>query len=140
MTTVSKTEKRLAVVTTWSVFASFGLGFILSGSTTHRWVVSLGGVATFVGGFVAHVIINAVYRTDFSPGEVIVGFVAFGVSLLLFILNWLLNPAFNTLDSLTGIAGFAALVACFVIYLVTKFGLKGAFSKFHIKGEEPLVN
>lgn len=134
MATIRETEKRLAVMTNWAMFAPFGLCLILSGSAGGQWLVSLGGFAAFVLGFIAHVIINAIYRTTFSQGEIVVGFIGFGVTVLCFIVSWLTTPTLAAGDVIAGIAGFAALIACFVVYLITKFGLKGAFSKFHIKG------
>lgn len=139
MATVRETEKRLAVVTNWALFAPFGLGFILSGFGAERWGVSLGGFAAFVLGFIAHLIINRLYRTGFSKGEIIVGFIASGVSLLCFIFSWIFAPGFGEPNVVAGIAGFGAIIACFVVYLVTKFGLKESFSKFHIKGDRPLA-
>jgi len=139
MATVREIEKRLAVVTNWALLAPFGLCLILSGFGSERWIVSLGGFAAFVLGFISHVIINRLYRTNFSTGEIIVGFVAFGVSLLCFILSALLTPRFGEANVVAGIAGFGAIIACFVVYLITKFGLKGSFSRFHIKAGGPLV-
>lgn len=139
MATIREIEKRLAVVTNWALLAPFGLSFILSGFGTEQWMVSLGGFAAFVLGFIGHVIINRLYRTNFSKGEIIAGFVAFGVSLLCFILSAVLTPRFGEANVVAGIAGFGAIIACFVVYLITKFGLKGSFSRFHIKGGGPLV-
>ena len=131
MATVRDTEKQLAIVTNWALFASFGMGLILSGFGAEQWEVSLGGFSAFVLGFIAHVIINRLYRTGFGKGEIMVGFVAFGVVLLCFIFGWIFDPAFGAPDVAAGIAGFGAIIACFVVYVVTKFGLKGSFSMFH---------
>ncbi len=139
MATIRATEKRLAVATNWALFAPFGLCFILSGFGTEQWLVSLGGFALIVAGFIAHVIVNAVFKTGFSAGEVATGFVAFGVALTGFILACLLDHDLGAIDIASGIAGFAAIVACFLVYLVTKFGLKGAFSQFHVKREKSLA-
>lgn len=133
MTSVRATEKRLAVATSWALFAPFGLCFVLSGFALPRWEEILGGFALFVAGFISHVIINAVFQTGFTQGEVITGFVAFGVGLSCFIVSTLAGIGLSRPEIGSGIAGFAALILCFIVYMVTKFGLKGAFSQFHLK-------
>ncbi len=139
MATIQATEKRLAVATSWALFASFGLCFILSGFGAQQWLYGLAGFALIVAGFISHVIINVVFKKGFSEGEIVTGFIAFGVSLVCFILACLLDPALGPTDVAMGIGGFAAIVACFLVYLITKFGLRGAFSQFHRKGEKSVV-
>lgn len=131
MATVVQTEKRLAVVASWSLFGAFGLCLILSGFGSRQLAASLSGFALFVAGFIAHVIINRVYRTSFSSGEVVLGFVAFGVAVLSFVVSWITASHFGQSNVVAGIAGFAALVVAFLVYVVTKYGLKGSFSMFH---------
>lgn len=131
MATVRETEKRLAVVTSWGLFGSFGLSFVLSGFADGQIAIGLLGFAIFVLGFIAHVIINQLYGTGFSRGEIVVGFLIFGISLLTFVGGWILNPDVDNGAVLVGLAGFGAIITCFVVYLVSKFGLKGSFSMFH---------
>ncbi len=133
MATVLATEKRLAVSTSWGLCGPAGLCLVVSGFDAGVPAATLGGFAVLVLGFIAHVVINAVFRTGFSIGEVAAGFIAFGVALTVFILASLLDHRLAVADIAAGIAGFAALVACFVVYLVTRFGLKGAFSRFHTR-------
>jgi len=134
MATVLATEKRLAVTTCWALCAPGGLCLIVSGFDAGLPAVTLAGFGVLVLGFIAHVVINAVFRTGFAPGELATGFVAFGVGLTVFILASLLGHRLDVADLAAGIAGFAALVACFLVYTVTRFGLKGAFSQFHHPG------
>ena len=131
MATVRETERTLAVVTSWGLFGSFGLGFILSGVASEQITIGLLGFATLVIGFIAHVIINRFFGTGFRNGEVVVGFLVFGVSLLGFMGGWIFDPNFDNASTVIGLAGFGAIIACFVVYLVAKFGLKGSFSMFH---------
>lgn len=133
MATIAETEKRLAVTTNWAVFGAFGLCFILSGFQAERVGLTLLGFGGILAGFIAHVLINRVYRVGFSKGEVVAGFVAFGVSLLAFILNWLANPRFGTAEIISGVAGFGAIVVTFFLYLVFRFGVRGSFSMFHVQ-------
>ena len=65
---------------------------------------------------------------DFSKGEVALGLTIFGISVLAFVGSWLFDPSFNRMDSLIGLAGFGSIVIGFIVYLVTKFGLKESYS------------
>lgn len=142
MSTVHATQRRLAVTSSWALFGGFGLCFVLSGFALPLVSAILGGFALFVAGFISHLIINSVFHHGFTTGEVVTGFVAFGVGLACFMAavipaRGIAGPVFAA-----GIAGFAALVLCFLGYLITKFGLKGAFSQFHARphaGEDSLA-
>lgn len=131
MATFRDTERRLAVVTNWSLCAPFGLAFIVSAFDGNGVVMGVIGFAILVAGFVAHVIINQLYGTGFTTGEIVVGFIAFDVALLSFMGAWISSPHLGGARVITALAGFGALVLCFVAYLVTRYGLKGAFSMFH---------
>jgi hypothetical protein len=131
MMTIRETERRLAVITNWAMFGSFGLGLIQSGLGSDRIQLGLSGFALLVIGFIAQVIINRLYGGGFTKGEVAFGFTAFGVAVLGFILAWIFDRTFDTADLVIGLSGFTALIACFGVYLVTKYGLKSAFSMFH---------
>jgi hypothetical protein len=124
------TERRLAVVTCWSLCAPFSLAFVISGFSGS---VAMGaiGFTILVVGFIAHVIINQYYGTGFSTGETVVGFVAFDIALVSFLGVWIASPDLADARVITALGGFGAFVLCFVVYLVTRYGLKGAFSMFH---------
>ena len=142
MTTLHATERRLAVTSNWALFGSFGLCFVLSGFALPLVPAILGGFGLFVAGFISHLVINAVFHHGFTTGEVVTGFVAFGVGLACFMGAVVLGEGVTGPEFAAGIAGFAALVLCFLVYLITKFGLKGAFSRFHTRphaGENSLA-
>lgn len=124
-------EKRLAVVTNWGFFASFGMGFVLSGFSGAQWWLGLLGYTLLVAGFIGHVIINRAFDTGFSGGEIALGLVLFGVSALSFIGSWLFDPRFGSVNLGLGLAGFAAMTACLLGYLVITYGLRGAYSMIH---------
>jgi len=132
MATVKATERSLAIVTNWGVFGSFALGFAMSGFVGGQVAAGLVGFALVVAGFAAHVIINQLFGTGFSRGEIVVGFMAFGVALLSFIAAWLFDPHFGAAGVTVGLVGFGAIIVSFMVYLVTKYGLKGSFSMFHV--------
>lgn len=129
--TIQTVEKRLAVVTNWSFFGSFGMGFVLSGFSGSLWWAGMLGYALLVAGFVDHVIINRVFDTGFSGGEIAFGLVAFGISALSFIGSWLFDPTFGSANLGIGLTGFAAMTACLLSYLVVKYGLRGSYLMIH---------
>ena len=134
MITIKQTERRLAVMTNWSLFGSFGLGLIQSGLAADSVLLGLLGFALIVIGFIAQVIINHLFGGGFSRGEIAFGITAFGIAALGFIAGWIFDPGFDAIDAIVGFSGFFALVAAFVIYLVARYGLKGSFSMFHQAG------
>ena len=134
MTTIRQTERRLAVIANWGVAGPFGLGLIQSGMSDGGIILGLLGFALIVVGFLAQLIINRVFGQGFSRGEIALGFMAFGIAVLGFIFAWLFDPAFDTADKVIGLSGFAALIGCFLIYLIARYGLKGSFSMFHQMG------
>lgn len=124
-------EKRLAVVTNWGFFAPFGMGFVLSGFSDAQWLTGLLGYALLVAGFIGHLIINRVFHTGFSGGEVALGLVLFGISALSFIGTWVFDPSFGSVNLGIGLAGFAAMTACLLGYLVVNYGLRGSYQLIH---------
>lgn len=124
-------EKRLAVVTNWSLFASFGMCFVLSGFGGPSWTLGLLGYGLLVLGFVGHLIINHVFEVGFSAGEVALGLVLFGISALSFIASALFSARFGPDRLGLGLAGFAALAACLVFYLVIRYGMRGSWVLVH---------
>jgi hypothetical protein len=134
MITIRQTERRLAVIANWGLFGAFGLGLIQSGIGSGAIVIGLLGFALLLVGFVSQVIINHFYGGGFTAGEIALGFIAFGIAVLGFVATWIFDPAFGTTDIVIGLSGFAAIIIAFIVYLVTKYGLKGSFSMFHQMG------
>ena len=56
------------------------------------------------------------------------------LALLGFIADCIFDPQFGTADMVIGLAGFGGIIAAFIVYLVTRYGLKGSFSMFHEMG------
>jgi hypothetical protein len=131
MATVRETERRLAIITNWGFVGSFGLCLITSGFSDSQLALGFAGFAVLIAGFVSHVIIGNLFGDIFDSGEVIVGFILFGIGLMAFIASWIFDSRFDSADVTMGLAGFAAIIACFIVYVVTRFGLKGSFSMFH---------
>jgi hypothetical protein len=126
-------EHRLAVLTSWSLWGSFGTASVISAFAWDSYLVALCGYALLITGFVSHIIINWVYRTSFRNGEIVTGISLFGVCVLMFLASWLFDPDFTRVDVYSGLTGLAVTVAAFLAYLTTRYGLTGSFSMFHMR-------
>jgi hypothetical protein len=124
-------ENRVAVYTNWAFFGSFGFCFALSGFASSNLLTGLAGYAALMLGFGAHIVINAIFKTSFSKGEVALGLIAFALSVLGFIGSWIFDPSFTMVNGVIGLAGFSAILACFIAYIVMKYGLRGSFTLIH---------
>jgi DMSO/TMAO reductase YedYZ heme-binding membrane subunit len=130
-------ESRIAVLTNWGFLGAFGVGFVLSGFRSDSYLLGLLGFALLAAAFVAHLIINRIYAIEFAEGEIAAAFAIFGLALLGFVASWLFTPNFDRTQVELGLTGSAlAVVGCFA-YVVTRHGLKGSFSMFHIKRPAP---
>jgi hypothetical protein len=121
-------ERKLLVTTSWACFGAFGLAFALSGFSGGNVWAGLFGFALFVAGFAAHVIINRMFGTGFTQGEVALGFVVFAVSASSFALSWLVLPQFPGANIAIGLVGHTALVAAFVFYMMAVHGVRGSIA------------
>lgn len=127
MTQDDATEHRLAVMTGWAFFGSFGVCLILSGFAEDSLIAGLAGYATLIAGFIAHVIVNAIYRAGFTQPQIALALGAFTVGVLCFIASVLFDPGFGEVDVATGLVGFSALAAAFVIYIIINYGVRGSY-------------
>ncbi len=123
-------ERRLAVITSWGFFGGFAFCFVMSGFSGGHLAAGLIGFSLFIAGFTAHVIINGIFRTDFTAGESVLGFVVFAVAAASFIGSWMFDPNFAAINLAIGLAGFGAIFACFLFYMFAKYGVRGTFTKF----------
>lgn len=125
-------ERDLLVFSIWAVLGFGGLALVLEGFSRDSYFVSLAGTIAIVAGFVAHIVVNAIFSTGFRPGEAALGISAFGALALAFIGGWAvggLSPA----DYWSGLTLFAMLAFGLPAYLSTRYGLRGAFSRFHVR-------
>jgi hypothetical protein len=128
----SDAEHRLAVLTSWGLFGAFGIGVVLTGFKVDEILITATGYAMIVAGFISHLIINRIYRMHFRAGEIAAAITLFGVSSLAFMAHWGFTADFSETDMWGGLLGLVVVLLTFLIYLATRFGLKGAFSMFHI--------
>lgn len=123
-----ESPRQLMVSTAWGVFGTFGLAFAATGFSRADLWTGLLGFGCIVAGYIAHIIINRLHHTGFTPGEVALGFVAFAVSATSFAISWMLTPAFPLVNVAIGLSGFVAIVAVFVFYTVAVHGVRGSIA------------
>lgn len=123
-------EHRLAVITSWAFFGAFAFCFVVDGFSYGNLAPGLFGFFLFIVAFVAHVIINWVYRKDFTAGQAALGFVVFVVAALSFVGSLIFDPHFGSVNLTLGLAGFGAIFVSFIFYMFARFGMRGSFTLF----------
>lgn len=127
-------DRHALVMTVWApaLVAAVTLivrGFALDGGA---WWIAAGFVA-ILAGFAGHVIVNAVLRTPFTPGETALGAFAYAAALAALVLFALTGPDGTVARLLLPAGlGLAALLAAVLVYMVIAFGPRAAFSKFDV--------
>lgn len=124
-------ERGIFVFCNWLTFGLIGIGFTLEGGARDEFFVGLIGIIGFLGGFVCHVIINKVFSTSFTVGEVALALGLFALGSIAFILSWVTGQLSHQ-AFLNGLALLAALVISFFAYVTTRHGVGGAFKKFDV--------
>jgi hypothetical protein len=132
MSATPNTERDLLVFSNWAVLGFGGLAFLLEGFTRDSYLISLLGTALIVAAFVAHIVVNSLFHQGFSRGETALGIGSFGVLTFTFIAG-VLSGEMSMVDFYSGLTLFAVLAIGFIAYLSTRHGLRGAFSRFHVK-------
>jgi len=132
MSTPPKVERGILVCSIWAILGFLGLGFLLEGFAQNSYLMSLLGCALIMASFGAHIIVNAVFEQGFTNGETALGISAFGVFAVVFIAGWL-EGSMSMADFYAGLTLVGALVVGFLTYLATRYGVRDAFSRFHIK-------
>ena len=124
-------EHRLAVMTCWAFFGSFGVCLILSGFAEQSMTAGLAGFLTVIVGFLAHVLLNAIYGAGFTQPEIALGLGSFVVGVLCYLASVLTNPSFGEANVASGLIGFSALAAAFVIYVIVNYGVRGSYQMIY---------
>lgn len=125
-------ERGILVFAIWAVFGFLGLGLFLEGMARDVWGLAAVGVCGVVLAFVGHIIVNGIFDTGFTPGETALGIGTYGLLGLIFVLG-ALQGGRTMADFYAGLTFFGTLAAGFLAYLLTRHGLRGAFSRFHVQ-------
>lgn len=123
-------ERGVLVFSTWTALGMLSLALFLEGLALNSYAIALAGVAALVAAFTAHIVINALFRTGYTRGETALGLSVFGVIVLLVVAGYG-SGRLDEQDFLACLTLFAVLVVGFLGYLVTRHGLRGAYSSFH---------
>jgi len=129
--TEQKVERGIVVFCDWAVFGFIGLGFLLEGGARDSFPIGLIGVAGIAAGFAGHIIINSVFGQSFTFGETALGLALFAISVLGVFAGWL-EGAMSLTDFHIGLSLLAVLVVGFLVYVVTRYGVRGAFHRFDV--------
>jgi len=132
MSKSAKVERDLLVFSIWAVLGFGGLALLLEGFSRDSYAVSAAGIVAVVVGFIAHFVVNAIFDTGFKAGEAVLGIGVFGIIVLVFIVGWA-TGGLSRNDYWSGLTLFAVLAIGLPVYLSTRYGLRGAFSHFHVR-------
>ncbi|MCA3441765.1 MAG: hypothetical protein INF52_00080 [Rhodobacter sp.] len=126
---LQRLDRHALVMAVWlpAAFVAVGLfhhGFGPGGSW---WL--MGGFASVLAAFGAHVIINAVLGTDFTAREVALGLFVYALAALALVFSVLLTPGFAFWPSALGLVALAVAV---ILYMVIRYGPRAALNQFDI--------
>ena len=125
-------DRHALVMTLWLCFAFLAVTLLKLGvDHANWWALSL-GFASVLAGFIAHVLINIVFRTLFTPREVALGLFVFAICLLWFGLAVIFYPQHRLSLFLPIALGFVALTTVVIFTMITWLGVRGAFESFDI--------
>lgn len=127
-------ERSVLVFTTWVALGMLSLTLFLEGVELDNYWVALAGTLFLVLAFCAHMIINAIYRTGYSAGETALGLTSFAVIALLVVVGFITGQL-DEQDFMACLTLFVVLLLGFLSYLITRYGLRGAYSAFHHRAE-----
>lgn len=128
-------DRSILVFAIWASLGFLGLGLFLEGMARDLWGLAAAGVGVILAAFVAHIVVNAIFDTGFSRGEAALGIGVYGILASVFIIA-ALSGGMTAADYYAGLTLLGALALGFPVYLVTRHGLRGAFSHFHARPRE----
>jgi len=125
-------DRHALVMTIWLSLGFAAAVLLHLGLSSGRTAAILGAFGVLVAAFLGHVVVNAVLGTRFSTRELALGLVLYGAALLAFGLAILLAPGFASRAFWPVSGGFALLLVVVVFYMITHFGVRGAFEGFDV--------
>jgi hypothetical protein len=131
VTPAAQQEHRLAIMTNWSFFASFGFCLALSGFSESNPFAGVAGFGAFTTAFIGHVVINRIFRADFTNAQIALGLTAFTAAVVVFVASCVFDPHFGEINVGVGLVGFTTLMACFIVYVMINYGVRGSYAMMH---------
>jgi hypothetical protein len=107
--------------------ACFSYGFGAGGILFVAW-----GFSVILAGFIAHIIVNAVYDAYFTSRELALGLIAYAVALVSFGLALLLSHDFTRRQFLPVSLGLIIVPAVVIFYMIVHFGVRRTFESFDV--------
>lgn len=123
-------ERRVLVFAVWMTLGTIGLCLVLQGLADDHFGFGAAGSATLAAGFIGHLIINSVFETEFTQGEVAFGTGFVTLSAMLVVAGWA-HGNYSHADQQIAAVLMSVLLVGVLTYLIVKFGVKGVFSRFH---------
>jgi hypothetical protein len=130
MSTRASAERTVLVFCIWAGPGFLGAGGLVEGFVRDSLPIALLGIGGICAAFIAHIVVNAVFGQGFSRAETALGIGGFGLFAALFVTAWV-GGELSPTDYLSGLAAFFTLAMGFLVYLSTRYGMRGAFSRFH---------
>lgn len=135
----TKIDHEILIHCNWIVLGTIGLGFILEGSVRSNYFIGLLGGIIIIAGFVGHLILNHIFKRNFTTGEIALGLGLFTIGALIFI--WFsLNDGLSESGFFIWLTLFALLTLGSLVYLLTRYGVGGAFKKFDVVPQQDRGN
>lgn len=126
------TDRHALVTALWLAVALVAAAlFDFSFGTGGAWTVGA-GFAAVLAGFVAHILVNTVYGTWFTAGELALGLVAYAAGLVAFVLAVLMVPGFAERNFAPLSIGFLVVFVAVVFFMVTQYGVRPVFTAFDV--------
>lgn len=125
-------DRHALVMALWLGFAFVAVISLKIGiDHVNLWALGL-GFASVLAGFIAHVLVNIVFKTLFTPKEVALGLSVFAICLLWFGLAIFFYPQDRLSLFLPIALGFVTLTAAVIFTMITWLGVRGAFESFDV--------
>ncbi len=125
-------DRHAIVMALWLGFAFLSVALLKLGIDHENWWALSSGFAFVLAGFIAHVLINIVFKTLFTPKEVALGLFVFAICLLWFGLSFIFYPQHRFSLFLPIALGFMALTVAVIFTMTTWLGIRGAFESFDV--------
>ena len=127
-------DRHALVMGIWLAFGLIAALLLHYGLGTGGLPAVAAGFAVVLTAFVAHVIVNAVYATTFTRGELALGLVIYLACLLAISLAALTSAGFRDHGFVPMALGLVATGAAIFFYMVIHFGVRGVFDAFNVIG------
>jgi hypothetical protein len=129
---VEALDRHVLVMAVWLPFAFAAAALFHYGLGAGGWPFLAAGFAALIAAFAGHVIVNVALGTLFTPREVALGLLLYGVGLAVFGFAVLLSPGFRDANALPLSLGFISTAVAVVFTMVTWLGIRDAFKSFDV--------